>query len=93
MKIGENKHYWKISILFIREEESQIQDLGNRENKSNINRSDGGLSTMVKTHMKLYVLHLFKQSTTLNGESWGLINSGIFYGATLNFQKLIWKLQ
>ena len=42
MKIGENKHYRKISILFIREEESQIQDLGNRENKSNINRSDGG---------------------------------------------------
>ena len=42
MKIGENKHYWKIPILFIREEESQIQDLGNRENKSNINRSDGG---------------------------------------------------
>ena len=29
-------------MLFIREKESQIQDLWNRESKSNINSSDGG---------------------------------------------------
>ena len=31
-----------MSMLLIREKESQIQDLWNREIKSNINRSDGG---------------------------------------------------
>ena len=29
-------------MLLIREKESQIQDLWNRESKSNINSSDGG---------------------------------------------------
>ena len=41
VKISENKHCRKISMLLIREKESQIQDLWNRESKSNINRSDG----------------------------------------------------
>ena len=55
-------------MLVIREKESQIQDLWNRESKFNINRSDGGSSTLVKTHVKFHVLHLFKQLTTLNGD-------------------------
>ena len=42
LKIWEKKHCRKISMLFIREEESQTQDLWNRESKSIINRSDGG---------------------------------------------------
>ena len=68
-------------MLLIREKETQIQDLWNRESKCNINKFDGGLSTLVKTHVKLYVLHLFKQSVTFNGDSWSLIDKGIFYRA------------
>ena len=56
-------------MALISEKESQIQDLWNRESKSNTNRSEGGLSTLVKTHAKLYVLHLFKKSATFNGDS------------------------
>ena len=56
-------------MLLIRVKESQIQDLWNRESKSNINRSDGGKPTLIKPDMKLYVLHLFKQSTTFKCDS------------------------
>ena len=56
-------------MVLISKKESQIQDLWTRESKSNTNRSDGGLSTLAKTHAKLYVLYLFKQSTTFNGDS------------------------
>ena len=35
-------------MLLIREKESQIQDLWNRERKSSIYRSDGVSSTLVK---------------------------------------------
>ena len=41
-KIWENKHSQKKLMLLIYVRESQIQDLWNRESKSNINRSDGG---------------------------------------------------
>ena len=41
-EIWENKHCWKISMLLICEKESQVQDLWNRESKSNTKRSDGG---------------------------------------------------
>ena len=58
-----------MSALLICEKESQIQNLWNPENKSNIKRSDVGSATLVKTHVKLYVVHLFKQSTTFNGDS------------------------
>ena len=34
------------------------------------------------------MLHLFKQSTTFNGDSWSLIDKGIFYRATFNFKYL-----
>ena len=43
----------------IREIESQIEDLQNCQNKSNL-RSDGGQLTLVKTHVKPFVLPLFK---------------------------------
>ena len=56
-------------MLLIRVKESQIQDLWNRESKSNINRFDGGKLTLIKPHIKLYVLHLFKQSTTFKCDS------------------------
>ena len=39
---------------------------------------------MVKTHVKLYVLHLFKQSITFS-----LIDKGIFYRATFSFKIII----
>ena len=42
VKIWKSKHCRKISILLIRERESQIQDLWNSKSKSNINRRDGG---------------------------------------------------
>ena len=48
-------------MLLIRVKEIQIQDLWNRE------RSDGGKSALVKTHMKLYVLHLIKQIDNVQG--------------------------
>ena len=69
MKIGESKRCRKISMLLIHEKESQTQYLLNRESKPNINRSDHLQSTLVKTHEKLYALHLFKQLTTFNGGS------------------------
>ena len=56
-------------MLLIHEKESQTQYLLNRESKPNINRSDRLQSTLVKTHVKLYALHLFKQLTTFNGGS------------------------
>ena len=40
-------------MLLIRKKESQIQDLWNRESKSNINRFDPVKSSLVKTHVKL----------------------------------------
>ena len=42
MKVWEDKHCRKISMLLICEKEGQIQDLWNRESKSNLNRSDDG---------------------------------------------------
>ena len=92
MKIWENKLCQKVSMLLICEKESQIQDLWNLESKSNINRSDSDSSTLIKTHVKLYVLHFFKQSTTFNGGSWSLIDKGIFYRATFNFKMLIFNV-
>ena len=55
---------------------SQIQNLWNRESKSNINRSVGG----------------FKQSDTFNGDSYSLIDKGIFYHATFNFKMFIFSV-
>ena len=81
-----------ISMQLILEKESKIQDLWNRKSKSNVNRSDGGYSTLVKTHVKLYVLHLSKQSTTFNGDSWSLIDKDVFYNATSNFKLLIFNV-
>ena len=78
-------------MLFCKKE-SEIQDLWNRESQSNINRSDGGSSTLDKTPVKLYILQLFKQSVTFNGESWSLIDKGIFYSATFNLKIIIFNV-
>ena len=50
---------------FLFEKESQIQDLWNRKS----------------THVKLYVLDLFKQSTTCNRDCWSLIDKVITLGS------------
>ena len=65
VKIWESKHRRKISILLLFEKESQIQDLWNCKS----------------THVKLYVLDLFKQSTTCNRDCWSLIDKVITLGS------------
>ena len=50
-KIWENKHSQKKLMLLIYVKESQIQDLWNRESKSNINRSDGSWSKLMSNFM------------------------------------------
>ena len=40
-------------MLLICEKESQIEDFWKSESKSNINKSEGGQSSLVKTHVKL----------------------------------------
>ena len=42
--------------------------------------------------IKLYVLHLFKQLTTFNGDPWSLIDKGTFYRATFNFKMFIFNV-
>ena len=72
-------------MLLIRVKEIQIQDLWNRE------ISGSGKSALVKAHMKLYVLHLIKQSTTFKGYSWSLINRAIFYRTIFNSKIFIFN--
>ena len=42
--------------------------------------------------MKLYVSDLFKQSITFNGDSWSLIDRGIFYHATSSFKMFMFNV-
>ena len=42
--------------------------------------------------MKLYIQHLFKQSTTFDGDSWSIIDKGIFYRALFNFKMFIFNV-
>ena len=37
-------------------------------------------------------MHLFKQSDTFNGDSYSLIDKGIFYRATFNFKMFIFNV-
>ena len=42
VQIWKNRHCWKVSMVLICEKESQIQNLWNRQSKSNIKGFDSG---------------------------------------------------